>query len=439
MKIENQHFQSCSHKLMQVLRSASTTTYYKTIFKEIGINVNDDISYDDFMRIPIIDKSIYKTNSFDLISPVRIQLFDKKLLKKMRTLEEKDNYLSQMGLMMKITSGSTGQPLEVIKSKLDNKRDYLHLNQYRRKISGYNFRGKYIWVWPVNPLMLKYMGDNQTSNYIKKDDFGYMYFLYEYSEKNIFDLYNVIIENNCEWITASPTVITKLSCFIEKNNLKTPLFAYIECHSEKLHAWQIEIIKRVFHINPVSIYSSNEVQFIGATCEENHMHAFESSCFIEFINFTGLTKEIVVTSLNYLDIPMIRYKLGDCGDWICDQIQCKLHSNPIFELKGFRTNDFILTKNNTKMEPFIITDSIYLLSKNSSVNLHDYHVKQTAYDCFEYYFSEYDLSRMTVDSKIFLEKYLCELLRYPITVNILHLKNYGISVNKHKYFEVSFT
>ena len=118
------------------LRSASTTTYYKTIFKEIGINVNDDISYDDFMRIPIIDKSIYKTNSFDLISPVRIQLFDKKLLKKMRTLEEKDNYLSQMGLMMKITSGSTGQPLEVIKSKLDNKRDYLHLNQYRRKISG---------------------------------------------------------------------------------------------------------------------------------------------------------------------------------------------------------------------------------------------------------------------------------------------------------------
>lgn len=46
---------------------------------------------------------------------------------------QKREYLSQYGLELRVTSGSTGIPVEVLKSKDDIKRDYVVFKLYEEK------------------------------------------------------------------------------------------------------------------------------------------------------------------------------------------------------------------------------------------------------------------------------------------------------------------
>ena len=434
MCIERNLFQRNYSKILKILKIANETPYYNGVFNEIALNVHG-ATYEEFSRIPIMDKASYRTHCFDMISSSEIKNFDKAQYENIRNNTEKRKYLEQFGIKLRITSGSTGQPLEVLKSENDYNRDYFNLNLYRRKVTPYDFSGKYMWVWPTNPIMLEYIGLKIESEYRVKDKFGFLYYLHEFSEKSMFDLYNALIKERCEWITASPTVMTKLGQYIKVHKLTPPKLLYIECHSEKLYEWQREIIEDVFGLLPVSIYSSNEVQFIGAECQCGYLHTF-NSVFVEFINHSNRANEIVVSSLINFDIPILRYKLGDCGDWANEK--CSHNRYPAFKIEGHRTNDLLKTISGNLIEPFVISDAIYLLSKESEKSIAQYQVKQRSMNEFNFYFNDIDFNNLSRNAKMFLENYLSKLLGYETTVEILCLSQLDSIVKKHKYFEVVF-
>lgn len=90
---------------------------------------------------------------------------------------------------------------------------------------------------------------------------------------------------------------------------------------------------------------------MGGTNVSDEMTIFNESCFLEINKNEYGIDEIIVTSLNYLDVPIIRYKLGDCAEWIdTDDVSYKI------KLNRFRENDFIIGENGNRYEPFIITE-----------------------------------------------------------------------------------
>jgi len=438
MNIEKRLFDSSLPKVMKVLERAAKTPYYAKLFSQAGLDLNSEIAYKQFCEIPITEKASYKLNCFDMISTNLLCYDDKNAILKAKTPQERNIILEKNGLFLKLTSGSTGQPMEVIKSEEDNRRDYFALNAYRRKATNYRFTGKYMWIWPANPYIKKFFGISETNCIVPNGNKGYKYFLVEYSEKSMQDLYDAIFFYGCEWLTASPTAIVNLARHIEESDLDIPNLSYIECHSEKLNEWQSDIIHRIFGVKPVSIYSSNEVQFIAGSCEENHMHLFSNNCFVEFIQRPNNSKELVVTSLNYYDIPIIRYRLGDCGDWDQNDTAryCPLSKAPRIVLSGFRTNDLIVTTTGSIFEPFIITDAIYMLSLQTNLKMNKFFVRQVAPDLFEFYFTRADLSLIDSQRTIdFLTNYLLSVIKCSVKVVICSYENIESSTRKYKYFE----
>lgn len=441
--METNNFNKEKEKIMRILRNASKAKYYKKCFDELNLDLSKDITYEDFKKIPIMDKNCYNDNKFDLVT-LDMTGFDREYYNSLKKGNEKQAYLRQFKLRYMTTSGSTGQPLEVLKGYNDEYMDYFTLNYYRKKMTKYNLKGVFVWIWPENPIMRRFLnGDDtepETQKYKVENKYGYRYHMHEHSDENFRDLYEFILEKKCEWITSSPSILFKLAQFIELNDLERIKLEYIECHSEKLYDWQSEKIEKVFSCKPVSIYSSNEIQFMAGMCEKGHLHMFSKGCFIEFLENNGV-KEVCVTSLNYFDVPIIRYKLGDCGSW-CETDHCdtKLGKLPSFTLNGTRVNDLLKTKSGSIMEPFVITDSVHLLCNKFGLEIKQHRIKQLSVDSFAFYFSKFELDSSREEYKEFLEEYLTKLLEYDVHVTVAEIENVK-ELNdgrKFKYFERCF-
>ena len=145
-----------------------------------------------------------------------------------------------------------------------------------------------------------------------------------------------------------------------------------------------------------------------------------------------------MTSLNYLDAPIIRYRLGDCGDWVNDESpeECSLLKLPKIGLSGFRTNDMIRTPHGSMIEPFVITDAVYLLSLNAHARINEYYVLQITPTLFKFHFRHQDLQNITHDrASRFLKKYLVQVLNYIVDVEVTNFEKSNLVSKKFKYFE----
>lgn len=437
MTIEERLFESRYRQIVNLLKIAKDSKYYGRIFEEIGLDLNRKISYSDFVKIPFLDKKMYNEQKYNLIVN-RPDDFDVEYLESLESGYLKNQYLDKFQMRYMITSGSTGQPLEVLKSYRGLDKDYMTLNLYRKRVTNYDFKGQFAWIWPENPVVRKFFNNNNYNNveYRRENSYGYKYMLYEHSDDNYNKIYNFFVNNDIQWITSSPSVLFELATFMKNAGLVYRGIKYIECHSEKLHSWQADIIKEVFGVKPLSIYSSNEIQFIAGVGNNGQMRLF-NSCFVEFIENAQGIKEIYVTSFNEKKVPIIRYKLGDCGNWAGD-CDCNLLSDmPEFVLSGFRSNDLISTRNNTLIEPFVITDSIYLLNLKHKMKICEHKVIQTKVDEFVYYIPIRNRNGiLESEIKSFLKEYLESILNYQV---FIILKDYNCQETfygkKYRYFE----
>lgn len=437
--MEEKNFIENYSKIKNIVCNAYKAPYFKILIDNSGIDISKDFTYDDFRKIEYTTKNNYNDNKFDMFTN-QLDGFTKENYDKFENGKTKQQFVRKYNLQFRITSGSTGQPLEVFKGMKDDKKDYIALNMHRRKLTNYEFNGVFMWIWPVNPYTVKFYNYTYSVNEpVHINKYGYQFFLFEHADENLRKLYDALINIKCEWVTSSPTALCSLINYIKKNDLSAPSLKYIECHSEKLYDWQREMITDAFGINPISIYSSNEVQFMGAVCECGNLHVFTNDCFVEFVDTVADVKELCVTSLNYKDVPIIRYKLGDCGEWAENQkCNCKLHKYPIINLKGYRVNDFLVTKNNTLVEPFVIADSIYYISNTFNVEIKQHKVVEKRFDLFEYYLDTSLFCSGISKVKDFLEYYLMVVLGYNITVEIMDFKSESsiYKGRKYKYFEV---
>ncbi len=404
--IEEELFEQYYKKIKKVLDYADSSEYYHNLFVDAGIDLSKKITYEEFKKIPKTEKNIYEKNKYGMVTK-KLKLFEREKVNQIINLDERLKYFRECGIRSKVTSGSTGQPLEVLKGNKDIFRDYVVLNENRKKITDYDFSGSFVQIWPVNEAIFrKYRPEDEFTEYVTLNERGYMFLLCEHSEENLMRLYHFLFEKKCEWITSSPTVLYKLAKIIVEKKLDIPNIKYTECHSEKLYDWQKEMIYEAFKCDISSIYSSNEVQFIAGQCKCGRMHLFEKACFMEIVPDENGHDEILLTSLNYCEIPMIRYKIGDCGKWYGEQAcDCEFKSYRSFELYGFRKNDYIKTCQGD-LEPFLIADSVFALAHESRIDIRSYRAVQTEYNKFVFYIPQENIEAEGDFVKTKIEEFL---------------------------------
>lgn len=292
IKIQNE-------KLKFILERASKSNYYESI----GINKKYNI--ENYYDVPFLTREIIQKNN---------------LLVKEKVSEK---------LYKTYTSGSSGIPLELYRSKKEREREYANLDFLLTKL-GINIKKR------VRVVSIR--------TYVKEgySIFGNTLWL-SYSminKENLEKVIKIITDYEPHYIHAHPSVITVFAKLLleKKQNIKFgKKFCGILTSSETFFKIQKEEVYRAFGSKILDYYSN----------EENSVSAYQIYPDMKYYYFSKLysyteiiDNEIVSTAFNMWNMPLIRYKTKDLVD--------NNDINKIEQIIG-RTRDFLIDNNDTKI------------------------------------------------------------------------------------------
>lgn len=286
--------------------------FYKKLYAEAGITEDMIKSVKDIEKLPIIDKTMIRHCSDDLIPSN-----------------------NKKRLTTASTSGSTGTPLTVYRNYYSILRDYAYYYVFRKR-RGFEYGQRLVSIKGnldrnIKTMNLHLSNTLYLSSYnINEDIVLNIYY------KKIKDFKPVAIEGY-------PSSIYNICCILKEHNLQLNI-PVVFTTSETLFDYQRDIIEEVMNTQIYDYYGNCERSVSLLECID-HRGYYESPGFaiLEFENNTPIT-----TSLINLSYPLIRYKVDDVVTLSEDRRYKDGEYDTVKSIEG-RLDDIIITKNGSKI------------------------------------------------------------------------------------------
>lgn len=292
--------------------------YYKNLFDKLNIHPEDIKNLSDYSRyIPELTKQDITQNFNDLT----------------------DKNIPLDKLCYDSTSGSTGIPFKMLRSK--NDQEYGFALRYRSNAwCGWKYYNKSVWfVSDTRHITELYRLKGRISLWIKR---RLLINTKKITTENMFKWVKQIEKFKPEHVYGYSSLLAEFSQFIIENNIKITGIKGVYSTAEVLR--NREIISKAFNAPVYDQYGASEVPCIAHECKHGNMHINTDEVLIEFvdINKESEIKKIICTPLYLYGMPFLRYELGDTAVPSNKKCYCGL-SYPVMELKVGRTSDNIVS------------------------------------------------------------------------------------------------
>lgn len=354
-KLESVQFE----KLKKILLNAyKNVPYYTEEFDKIGFNPKNLKSISEFNELDFyIDKENVRENTEKLIS-----------------LQAKKKKLSWHR-----TGGSTGTPLYFATDKLTDSGSQTSIMRSLEWF-GTKFGRKHVIFWGSPSYVVRTKLDYLKTAITKIRDklMSRMYISnYDLSPENMEKYFYEIERYQPEYIRGMASSLYLFSKYIVDNNLifNNTKLKVIHSACEQLFDWQKEVIEKAFNAPVANTYGLSEVCDIayGAPC--GHLHISDEDVLVQ-LKDTDKGKEIVVTQLNNLYCPLIKYRTGDLAENINDDCSA-IKTKYIEGIKG-RSHDVIKTKDGKYVHGQAFTHVLVFIE-----NIYRYQLVQLKLDEFK--------------------------------------------------------
>ena len=132
-------------------------------------------------------------------------------------------------------------------------------------------------------------------------------------------------------------------------------FRVVIANAEPVYAYQREAIERAFHCPLRETYGMAEIVAAAGECEASTLHLWPEVGWLEVLvddlpAAAGAVGDLVATGLFNADMPLIRYRLGDCGALSAEQMGCAC-SRTLPRLSGLegRADDVLYTRDGRRI------------------------------------------------------------------------------------------
>ena len=326
-------------KLFGIYELSSGTHISKTLRE---LNLNQEKSLDELNSLSLekmsrllsyaVKNSNYYKNKiqFDVDAPLKsfdilreIEFLDKSILRDNVEKIQSNNPTSRLTLAK--TSGSTGMPLRFPKDA------YVRAHHYAAMFRGHSWynvdigdREARLWGVPVgikDNLKIKFI-DFYLNRFREKD--------FKLTDVALNHFYESVLRHKPKYIMGYGKMLFGFALYLKNNklsleNLNMKMAKYT---SENLTDSDREIISDTFGCPVVSEYGAAETGIITFQCPEGGNHIMTDCVHVEFLDCPEISgknvKELVVTDLNSLSFPVIRYRLGDLVEVSGNSCSCDL-------------------------------------------------------------------------------------------------------------------
>lgn len=351
-KLDKEHeayFNKVKYKLFHFLKYCfNHIPYYKELHIAFPEHI-EDFTYAFFLsNIPVLDKRLVRSHSFDFISP----------------------QFAISELVKETTSGSEGVPITCYKSR-NVKLGYTNA-LWRLRCSVVNS------LSPIDRHARFYARMHGENNALITDPICYrkgalFLSLLDLSKDRLLSYWDEILHYKPKYLLGPVTAVLKLAQCVEENH-DSPVsgLQLIELSSEYVEDYQSHYISRVFNC-PVSIhYGMREFWTLGYGVSSHQLEILDEFFFIE----TNENKEILVTSFYNAAWGLIRYNTGDIGNLIIND--CDHPAKIYLDLVKGRKSDQMQLKNGRVITPVFFSSIFLEINKNAAdVIIQQYQVRLT--------------------------------------------------------------
>ena len=299
-------------------------------FKLKGIKPNEIKKIEDLTKIPMTTKQEIKNG----------------MQKNPRYVLDRNSNLNKCRISY--TSGTTGMPLKIYKSKKD-----LYYNWARQAFvffeCGVKLRDKIIRI--LLPKIRK-------EYWLQK--FGILRIEDISIKQPVQDIINKLSKSKFDALQSYPSIYLLLAEYIRNHEISPRIiFSTAETLGEKSR----RKIKSVFNTELFELYGTYEFGRIAFECEQHcGMHIISDHYIIEVLRdgeqvSLGEKGEIVITGLHNYTMPFIRYRIGDIGI-LSDACVCGCGRNyPLIKGIEGRIDDFLELPSGRIISPMNVTIS----------------------------------------------------------------------------------
>jgi len=328
------------NRLKELLEYIYTSSvFYSDNFKSVNLKPQNINSYEDFLRLPIVNKKILKKN------------YDRIISKGSR----KEDYTKSY------TAGSTGEPFSFL---LDNKRENpstsasFLLNKESIGINPFKKTNELmIKAEPINEIKNLYQPNKRVlvhglKYYFISETFGIKSL--DIKKENINVIKSIIENNNIEVIYGYSSNIFYLAKLFKMHNIDVNI-KYAIPIAEGLIKQQKNFITDTFNCRLYMDYGASECMRMGFECNQHdgyHMDIY--NYFFEYLDDndepckTGENSNIIVTNLNNYIFPLVRYHIGDQCILSNEKCSCGINYPLVSQITG-RESDIIKTPLNDEI------------------------------------------------------------------------------------------
>lgn len=309
-------------RFIEIFRRAYTKSdFYKNLYRNAGISIEDIQCVDDIKKLPIVTKDMIRCNRDDFLTVPKWKVF-------------KSN-----------TSGTTGTPLTVYEDMSTIRRFAAYL---------YTSRKQYGFIQGMPLVSLRGTLDRNVKA-MKIHISNTLYLSsYNINDNTIKEYVNLINKHNPVAIEGYPSSLYALALVLRTNEMSLSI-PYTFTSSETLHGYQRALIEEYLHTNIYDRYGMTE-KTISLVESIDHAYYEEAPGF----SIVETTEDgEVCTSLLNEAFPLIRYKSNDLLEVLSKENE--FSGIRVGKIWG-RNDDFLICKDKTRIKRIFIKDCKNILA-----------------------------------------------------------------------------
>lgn len=306
-KWSTEQFKNYQYETLSKLirHAAAKVPHYQKMFNELKIDPNSIKCLEDLQKIPILEKSVVRQNSENLL----------------------DETLDKKSLFRIYTSGSTGTPLALYSDKKFASAAFAYGETRWHGIAGMHRR--------INPSvslgghLVAEPGRNRPPFWVYNRRWDQLYMSsYHLAPDYIKHYVDELRRFNADYIEGIPSSIYAVAKYIIENEIEPIPFKACFTTSETLFEYQRQAIAKAFMCRTYNQYGCTEYVVFAAECEHGSMHLSPEVCIVEVVDDDdkplphGETGNLICTSLINRVQTFIRYRVGDVGSLKAGKCAC---------------------------------------------------------------------------------------------------------------------
>lgn len=305
-------------KLLKFFHKIKENKYYQRLIDYGNLDINN--VQDLYRNLPIMEKSRVFQNldryfSDDFYEDCKnCDLED--IFFNTRTLSKNHDKIingKKRQWIIEFTTGSTGRPFPIVKTRADKLMESAYLLKQRKKYD------KEVTL----DNGFKFLHSLQPE--IENVD------VWKFNDSDIDFVVSKWIEKKPKWMLATPQIYTRYADYILNKDLQVfgaNDISFIEYTSQNVLPEE-EKIKKVYKCRMVNSFGARECWNIAYECKCGNMHVNNDYLIVELVNQSNQIiddyhKEgnIVVTHLTNTTMPLVKYKYGDIAKRIKSNCEC---------------------------------------------------------------------------------------------------------------------